>query len=329
LGVVVVILLGIIIFLMLRRRKNRISLSGELPVSPKKERRTSYVPYSLAPAKNFEINVSELEFQKELGNGTAGVVYKGKWRGGDVAIKLLKDFSAKELDNFRRESEVMRKLRPHTNVVQFLGITSASTLYIVTEYLEGGSLYSLLHGKTEISMKMVKTWIHDIAAGMLHIHSEGIFHRDLAARNVLLTRGEQNAKISDFGLSRIASGDANGSKTKADTGPLKWMSPESIRDRTYGIPSDVWSFGVVAWEIIARDDPYPTKEAVTVALEVTAGNPPLRLVPPDYCPAIIVELMKSCFKTAPEQRPDFKEISNRLQHANPADWLVQSEKIRR
>jgi len=151
------------------------------------------------------------------------------------------------------------------------------------------------------------------------LHSEGVFHRDLAARNVLLTSGGQ-AKISDFGLSRTGSGGVSQTVTK--TGPLKWMAPESIRYRVYSVQSDVWSFGVTLWEIVCRDEPYSHLDAVQAALEVTQGEPPLRLQPPAYCPAILSELMQQCFFTEPQHRPDFKMIHHRLKNSRPDDWKI-------
>jgi len=212
----------------------------------------------------------------------------------------------------------MTLLMNNKNVVLFLGVTSHPKLCIVTEFLEGGSLYNMINSEAKINMEMVQTWVAGISAGMLHIHSEGVFHRDLAARNVLLTRGGMT-KISDFGLSRMG---GSSSQTVSQTGPLKWMAPESIKNRVYSIQSDVWSFGVTLWEIVFRQDPFPELDSVQAALEVTKGNPPLRLQPPSYCPLIIVRLMRQCFITEPTSRPDFRAINQMLKQARPEDWNI-------
>jgi len=270
----------------------------------------------------FEIDYRELTVDVELGRGDFGVVFKGFWRGGTVAIKQVHNIvSEKDLLDFKGEAAVMRNLRPHTNVVQFLGITSVPHLCIITEFMEGGSLYNVIHSEAKIDMGMVQTWVQGIAAGMLHLHSEGVFHRDLAARNVLLTAGGQ-AKIADFGLSRKGQSGASVSQTASATGPLKWMAPESITQRIYSTQSDVWSFGVTIWEIVARDEPYPDLNPVQAAVEITRGQPPLRLEPPSYCPKVLCELMTSSFNTNPLQRPDFKNITQRLKNAKLEDWLI-------
>jgi len=272
-----------------------------------------------SPSSSKEIDYRELSFGMELGRGAYGVVFRGEWRGGPVAIKqIFNTFSENDLQAFRSEAGVMANLRPHSNVVQFLGITSNPKLCIVTEFLEGGSLYNMINSEAKINMEMVQTWVAGISAGMLHIHSEGVFHRDLAARNVLLTRGGMT-KISDFGLSRMG---GSSSQTVSQTGPLKWMAPESIRNRVYSVQSDVWSFGVTLWEIVCRQEPFPELDAVQAALEVTQGSPPLRLQPPSYCPLILVRLMKQCFVTEPANRPDFRAINLILKQARPEDWNI-------
>jgi len=237
-----------------------------------------------------------------------------------VAVKQVHTLSDSDWENFKGEAQLMSNLRPHSNVVQFLGITSTPSLCIITEFMDGGSLYSVLHSDAKIDMSMVQIWVQGIAAGMFHLHSEGVFHRDLASRNVLLNSGGQ-AKIADFGLSRTGSG-AKISQTASQTGPLKWMAPESIRNRIYSIHSDVWSFGVTLWEIVSREDPYPDLDPVQTALQVTQGDPPLRLVSPSYCPHLLTEIMNGCFASEPTRRPDFKMITQRLKTSRAEEWAI-------
>jgi serine/threonine protein kinase len=136
-----------------------------------------------------------------------------------------------------------------------LGITVApNPQCIVTEFLDGGSLTSLLYSRKTITQKMLYDIVYGIAAGVLHLHKEGIVHRDLAARNVLMTSGGQ-VKISDFGMSRKTQN--SGGVTKTENGPLKWMAPECLYERKYSIKTDVWAFGVTLFEIVSRGEPYP------------------------------------------------------------------------
>jgi len=203
------------------------------------------------------------------------------------------------------------------NVVQFLGITS-NPLCIVTEFLDQGSLYSYIHSDAKIDANIIMNFVKGISAGMLHLHREGIVHRDLAARNVLLGSGFQ-VKIADFGLSRVSDTNAKqANQTKSDTGPLKWMAPEAIKLRVYSTMSDVWSFGVVLWEIVTRKDPYPDLDPVQTALEVTHSG--LKLQIPEYCPPVIAQTMAGCFQTVPEQRPDMGTICDHFQNSKLIDW---------
>jgi serine/threonine protein kinase len=140
---------------------------------------------------------------------------------------------------------------------------------------------------------------------MLHLHSENIIHRDLAARNILLT-ANLDAKVSDFGLSRQKEAKEFESKTKSDVGPLKWMSPEAIKKKVYSTKSDVWSYSILMWEVIARREPYPKMDSVTAAMAVCHED--LRPTIPAYCEPVFSRLMQSCWNTDPEERPSFKEI---------------------
>jgi len=275
--------------------------------------------------ESFEIDYSELEFESEIGRGAYGVVFKGRWRGGTVAIKQLSFKGAltqKELQDFKIEAAVMKRLRPHVNVVQFLGITSSPTLCIVTEFLDHGSLFQLVFSNSKIDANLLLNIVKGMAAGMLHLHREGIVHRDLATRNILLGSGNQ-VKISDFGLSRnVVNEESRSNQTVSDTGPLKWMSPEAIRNREYSRMSDVWAFGVALYEIVARSEPYAGLDPVQAALEVTHGG--LRLEIPGYTPSVIAEVMTGCFQFEPQKRPDFQFISKRFQEARLDEWLIRT-----
>jgi len=165
---------------------------------------------------------------------------------------------------------------------------------------------------------MMMTLVKGMAAGMLHLHREGLIHRDLAARNILLGSGFQ-VKITDFGLARPNAENTGGNnKTKSETGPLKWMSPEAIKNRSYSKASDVWAFGVVLYEVLSRQDPYPDLDPVQAALEVTHSN--LRLPIPPYAPVIVSEIMAGCFQTSADKRPSFAAVYERLRDSKMEDW---------
>ncbi len=155
-----------------------------------------------------------------------------------------------------------------------------------------------------------------VAAGMAHLHLEGIVHRDLAARNILLTENK-DPKVADFGLARITQDTDDPQHTKSDVGPVKWMSPESIRDREYSSKSDVWSFGCIVYEIMTRSVPFAELAAIQVATRVVYEN--LRLPVPQNAPLWLGNLMDRCFAYNKAQRPDFHELV--IEFGNQLDLL--------
>lgn len=265
---------------------------------------------------SWEIPYGQLHFDKEIGSGAFGKVFLGRWRGGVVAIKTLLDQTIRldqsELQAFQAEAALMARLRPHANVVQFLGVCSqsGSPLCIVTEYMKGGSLFDVVRSQQEIDDPTMLQWIKGIAYGMLHLHSENIVHRDLAIRNVLL--GDENVvKITDFGMSRATESTSSSAKTTAEVGPLKYMAIESLMDKTYSSKSDVWSFSITVIEILTREDPYPTLDTVAAATKVTHG---LRPTVPDWVNPQLVQLLNECWSVSPTARPDFEKICARLEY---------------
>jgi serine/threonine protein kinase len=177
------------------------------------------------------------------------------------------------------------------------------------EYCAGGSLDKYLFG-TDIQLTEETTisLVAGIAKGMLHLHKNNIIHRDLAARNILLTEAKQ-PKISDFGMSRLLQQQQEG-KTNTNVGPLRWMAPESLADRTYSTKSDVWTFGIVVWEIVAKQEPHLDQDPLNVGKLIRDEF----LVPkiPSQCPPILAEIMQMCWKPKPDERPDFEEICKLL-----------------
>jgi serine/threonine protein kinase len=256
-------------------------------------------------ADRWALDHTELMWGPELGRGAYGIVYDGKWRTSRVAIKVMTQMTEEALESFEKEAALMRHLRPHKNVVQLMGITS-EPLALVTEFADNGSLDVWLSKNapdTPAKVELVK----GIASGMYHLHAEKIIHRDLAARNVLLS-SDLTPKVSDFGQSRIDSGNEN--TTKSDTGPLKWMAPESILEKSYSVKSDVWSFGITVIEIFTRALPYPSINGLAVATGVAAGtlSPPI----PDDVPEPLRSVMSQCFEHRAANRPDFAAITRAL-----------------
>ncbi|KAL6063114.1 Tyrosine-protein kinase receptor [Balamuthia mandrillaris] len=269
---------------------------------------------SLSVGEMFALDYNELEFGKQIGQGSFGVVYQGEWRLTPVAIKLLNNLKQEQLEEFQQEVELMQNLRPHSNVVLLLGVCvhPEHPLCIVTELLPKGSLLDFLKSQeaANLNHKDLLRIAKGIAAGMQHLHAEQIVHCDLSARNILLTETLE-AKVADFGMSRVLSADEEQHKTLSNVGPVRWMAPESIKDRVYSEKTDVWSFGVVLWEIASFGE-MPYKQLTPMQVSVQVVTEDLRLEPPEGAPEVFGELMMECFAKRPEDRPSFKSLHSRL-----------------
>jgi ephrin-A len=149
---------------------------------------------------------------------------------------------------------------------------------------------------------------------MVHLRNHNIIHRDLAARNVLLgPHGEP--KVSDFGMSRFVANSADAQHvTASSVGPLKWMSPQSLLDKAWNEKSDVWAFGVLMYEVIAREEPYADLEPVQVAAQVCRDG--ITLEPPNTFGDDLVDLLHSCMRWEETGRPTFRQIHAALQAMN-------------
>lgn len=289
---------------------------GEEPEVAKSETRTSQSSMRQSGRMETEwwdIKFSELVLGPELGRGAFGVVYRGKWRLQDVAVKQILSagnptLSEKQLEEFRAEAALMMGMRPHRNVVQLLGVCTdpAFPICAITEFLDYGSLESKLKApEVMFNWQQITKICQGIAAGMYHLHCENIIHRDLAARNVLL-RSNFEPKIADFGLSVQTAANAT-QESGFFRGPYKWMAPESLANNQFSIKSDVWSFGVTLWEILTRScDPFPELNIYQAAEAVKGG---LFLQPPPTAPPKYAQLMLSCFLRNPADRPDFAQIN--------------------
>ncbi|PRP82071.1 putative leucine-rich repeat receptor-like protein kinase [Planoprotostelium fungivorum] len=263
------------------------------------------------------IPFSELEEQVMIGSGAYGVVYKASWRSNTVAVKQVRSehINTDQMQSFLDEATLVQSMRPHPNVVLFMGYTfPPDPLSIVTEFCEGGCLLDYLstHGD-DVTQEKKDGIILGIAKGVLHLHQEKIIHRDLAARNILLSK-HLEAKVSDFGMSRQVQTKDSASTTASNIGPVKWMSPEAITKREYSPKSDAFSFGVVIWEILTCKEPWADVPMVEVAINVIGDQ---RLtIPADTTPTLQA-IMKGVWMASPDDRPDFFQICNWLSDGAP------------
>lgn len=197
----------------------------------------------------------------------------------------------------------MRKVR-HKNVVQFIGAcTKPPNLCILTEFMPGGSVYDFLH-KQKGTFKfpsLLKVAI-DISKGMNYLHQNNIIHRDLKAANLLMDENEV-VKVADFGVARVK---AQSGVMTAETGTYRWMAPEVIEHRPYDHKADVFSFGVVLWELLTGKVPYDYLTPLQAAVGVVQKG--LRPTIPKNTHPRLAELLERCWQQDPTLRPDFTEI---------------------
>ncbi|KAL1533382.1 serine/threonine-protein kinase STY46-like [Salvia divinorum] len=258
----------------------------------------------------WEIDSNLLEFEYKIAAGSNGDMYKGLFRSQDVAIKCFKtDSLNKDMQReFSQEVYILRKIR-HKNVVQFIGsCTRPPLLCIVTEFMSGGSVYDALHRQTGV-LKLPATLkvAIDVTRGMCYLHENNIIHRDLKAANLLMDENEV-VKIADFGVARVL---VQSGVMTAETGTYRWMAPEVIEHKPYNQKADVFSFGVMLWELLTGKVPYAQLTPLQAAVGVLQKG--LRPTIPKHTHPLVVELLERCWQQDPSLRPEFSEITEILQ----------------
>ncbi|XP_062122852.1 mucin-5AC [Drosophila sulfurigaster albostrigata] len=260
--------------------------------------------------KGWVIPESELQLRESIGKGEFGDVMLGILRNEKVAVKMLKDEGA--VQKFLAEASVMTTLE-HENLVKFIGLVFTSKhLYLVTEYMSKGSLVDYLRsrGRQHITKKDQINFAFDTASGMEYLEAKKVVHRDLAARNVLISE-DCVAKVSDFGLAREECYNLDVGKL-----PIKWTAPEALKNGRFSNKSDMWSYGILLWEIYSFGRvPYPRIPLADVVKHVEVGY---KMEAPEGCPAEIYEMMRQAWELNPAKRPTFAELKVKLQLLNNA-----------
>ncbi|KAH7285500.1 hypothetical protein KP509_33G031200 [Ceratopteris richardii] len=259
---------------------------------------------------DWEIDPNHLKYIRKIASGSFGDLYKGTYCGQDVAIKVLKSERLNEnlQREFAKEVYIMRKIR-HKNVVQFIGAcTRPPHLCIVTEFMAGGSVYDHLHKhKNTFKLPALLKVAIDVSRGMDYLHQCNIIHRDLKAANLLIDENEV-IKVADFGVARVQA--QNGVMT-AETGTYRWMAPEVIEHWPYNRKADVFSFGIVLWELLTGKLPYEHLTPLQAAVGVVQKG--LRPTIPKNIHPRVAELLPRCWQQDPAERPEFSELTTTLQ----------------
>ncbi|XP_055678061.1 fibroblast growth factor receptor homolog 1-like isoform X1 [Lutzomyia longipalpis] len=294
--------------------------------------------YEFPMDSNWEFPRNYLVLGKTLGEGAFGRVVMAEANGlvkngfaSVVAVKMVKEgHTDSDMASLVHEMEVMKMIGKHINIINLLGCCSqGGPLYVIVEYAPHGNLKDFLKknrprsefdipfiAKTEeeeydpdkknLTQKHLISFAFQIARGMEYLASRRCIHRDLAARNVLVS-DDYVMKIADFGLARDIQDTDYYRKATNGRLPIKWMAPESLTDKFYDTKSDVWSYGILLWEIMSfGEQPYPSiYSADDLNIFLRCDH---RLEKPKRCSNNIYMLMRQCWQFNPQDRPNFSQL---------------------
>jgi serine/threonine protein kinase len=286
-----------------------------------------------------ELNFEELNIGRVIGEGSFGIVYFSVWRGMHVAVKALKiteGFSAlasrgseppgsgtaststgttsssscsSDAEFLRHEAKLMARVCNHDHVIQFVGIVVHPSPCVVTIFCSKGSVEDLLvtsEDRHAVERACVLRMALEAARGVRHLHLEGVIHRDLAARNLLLD-SNLRVRVGDFGFSRVKAAAASKGYTKSDMGPIRWLAPEAMRRKMYSEASDVFSFGVVLYEMFYRCVPWADFDTLDVAIRVCSGER-MEVRECAAVPGGLLGLVEACWCHSAQARPALGEV---------------------
>lgn len=257
---------------------------------------------------DYEVAPYEVHFGPQIGSGGFGVVFKAKFRSETVAVKKIHGHAlsnASSVAEFQSEVAVLCTLR-HANILRFVGAcTKPPNLMIITEFMGRGTVFDLLHqSQDRVTWPMRKKFALDTCKGMRYLHDSKLLHRDLKSSNLMLDNN-LNCKVGDFGLTRISKGTAAVQMT-GQCGTFQYMAVEVLANKPYSEKADVFSFGILLWEMVARKLPYFGMQPMQVGIAVLQQGmrPPI----PAKAPAPLVKLMRLCWDSDPNQRPSFAQL---------------------
>ncbi|CAI2357917.1 unnamed protein product [Caenorhabditis sp. 36 PRJEB53466] len=329
--------LAVFIFFWCRKRRQQNRNPFPLPF-PKKvndyETQLDSPAYSLHDPWILDRNNLEINYSKKLGSGAFCNVFKGKINGEapvaqihpgqrtqllrdcTVAVKMLPSFADDAArSDFMQEINFMKSLAYHPHLVSMLGfVADRKSPYLLVEFCEHGDLLHMIRNRRSeiiegptvnpdnLKIKDLLMFSWQISNGLEYLNNIGCIHRDIAARNVLVD-SSNTCKIGDFGLCRLT--DSLLYTARGGRLPLKWMAPESLSSYEYSFKSDVWSYGVLLWELFSLGEvPYAEVQTTELLQTHRSGK---RLLQPEWCPDEIYEVMKLCWEMLADDRPTFNQ----------------------
>ncbi|XP_064174237.1 mitogen-activated protein kinase kinase kinase 21 isoform X1 [Anguilla rostrata] len=301
------------------------------------------------PSSPVQIIFNELVLEEIIGVGGFGKVYRGTWKDQEVAVKAARQDPDEDItataNSVKQEAKLFSMLQ-HPNIIKLEGVClEEPNLCLVMEYARGGTLNRALTGR-RIPPHILVNWAVQIAKGMHYLHEEAvvpIIHRDLKSSNILLLEkienddiGKKTLKITDFGLAR----EWHKTTKMSAAGTYSWMAPEVIKSSLFSKGSDVWSYGVLLWELLTGEVPYRGIDGLAVAYGVAVNK--LTLPIPSTCPEPFAKLMEECWEQDPHIRPPFAAILEQLTaieeavmatmpresfHSMQEDWRVEIQEM--
>ncbi|KAL9257120.1 Serine/threonine/tyrosine-protein kinase HT1-like protein [Drosera capensis] len=256
--------------------------------------------------KEWTADLSQLFIGNKFASGADSRIYRGIYKQRAVAIKMLR-FPAQLV--LRKRGLLSSNSTLKLSCSRFIAAYKKPPVYcIIMEYMSQGTLRMYLNKKEpySLSIEMILRLALDISRGMEYLHSQGVIHRDLKSSNLLLN-DEMRVKVADFGTSCL---ETQPRELKGNMGTYRWMAPEMIKDKSYTRKVDVYSFGIVLWELITALLPFQGMTPVQAAFAVAEKNerPPL----PASCQPALAHLIRRCWSEKPSKRPDFSYIVSTL-----------------
>ena len=267
--------------------------------------------------ETWEIDRSSIQFVKKLGAGKFGEVWQGLWNGTtEVAVKELKPgmINANECS---QEAALIKQLK-HPNLIKLYAVcTQEEPIYIITELMKHGSLLKYLRGDgRSLKLPQLIDMGAQVAAGMAYLEEKNYVHRDLAARNISVSES-LICKVKIVSMARVISEGIYEAHTGMKV-PINWTAPEAAMNRDFTVKSDVWSFGILLYELITYGrPPYP---GMTNAQVLEALKTSYRMPCPKNCPEGLYKIMRECWRNDADSRPTFESLRWRME-----DFFVENE----